>query len=44
MRPWALKLRQQGWKVSEIEWRQSRDIFAQRHNAIRPVNIARIEF
>ena len=26
----ALKLRKQGWKISEIDWRQSRDIFSQR--------------
>lgn len=44
LRPWAMKLRQQGWKISEIDWRQSRDIFIQRHNAIKPVNIPAIEF
>jgi uncharacterized protein len=42
-RPWALKLRKQGWKISEIDWRQSRDIFVQRHNETRPVNIPAIE-
>lgn len=40
----ALKLRKQGWKISEIDWRQSRDIFIQRHNLIKPVNIPAIEF
>jgi hypothetical protein len=39
----ALKLRKQGWKISEIDWRQSRDIFIERHNAIKPVNIPAIE-
>ena len=40
----ALQLRKRGWKISEIDWRHSRDIFAQRHNAIKPVNIPAIEF
>jgi hypothetical protein len=44
LRPWALRLIKQGWKISEIDWRQSRDIFAQRHNEVKPVNIPRIEF
>jgi hypothetical protein len=44
LRPQALALRRQGWKISEIDWRQSRAIFAQRHNELRPVNIPRIEF
>lgn len=40
----AIKLRKQGWRIAEIDWRQSRDIFAERHNAIKPVNIDRISF
>lgn len=44
LRPQALELRKKGWKISEIDWRQSRDIFAQRHNEIKPVNIPAIEF
>lgn len=44
VRPWALRLRQQGWKIQEVDWRRARDVFAQRHNAIRPVNIPSIEF
>lgn len=44
LRPQALKLRNKGWKISEIDWRQSRDIFVQRHNAIRPESIPAIEF
>lgn len=44
IRPWALKLVGQGWRVTEIDWRRSRDIFVQRHNAIRPVSIPAIEF
>lgn len=44
LRPWAIKLVKQGWGVREIDWRRSRNIFAQRHNAIKPVNIPAIEF
>lgn len=43
LRPRALDLRKKGWKISEIDWRQSRDIFIERHNAVRPVNISAIE-
>ncbi len=40
----SLKLRAKGWKISEMDWRMSRDIFVERHNAIKPVNIPAIEF
>jgi hypothetical protein len=43
LRPVALRLRKQGWKISEIDWRYSRRIFVERHNAIRPVNIPALE-
>jgi hypothetical protein len=39
LRPRAMKLRAEGWRISEMEWRVAKSIFLQRYEELKPAAV-----